>query len=463
MEAAAPPPRPSPGAALPGRTPFPASRVLPFGLPLVIGMGGHALFNLVDLWIVGSLGEAALVAVTIASLVNAVAMVVLQGVSDGSVALLSRRVGEGDREGAAAAARQGILLALLLGVLLGVPPFLAARPLAAAFGASGEALEPTVDCLRIMSLGSVTMFLLMQAGASLRALGSGKAPAVLLVGANLLNLPLALGLVHGWGPLPRLGVAGACWATVLARGVFAAAGLWLLGTSDLRLRAGGPGPDARIMGALLRLGVPVAAQWMVRVLPVLAALEIAGRLGTAASAGYGIGSRLDQFAIFAAAGWGAAAATAVGQGLGAGDPRGAARAFLRAVILGALTMAAAGAAFRLWADALIPLVGRGGGASPEVVARGAEYLRVVAFGYPALGAALVLSMGISGAGNVKTALLVDAAVLLGVQLPLLLLLAPSGPGDSPERAWWALTGTWWLLAAVYAVLAAAGRWKSARV
>ena len=90
-------------------------------------MGGHALFNLIDLWIVGSLGDAAIAAVAIAGLVNSVSMVVLQGVSDGSVAVLARRVGAGDEEGAAAAVRQAMFLALGLGVLLGVPPFLYAR------------------------------------------------------------------------------------------------------------------------------------------------------------------------------------------------------------------------------------------------------------------------------------------------------------------------------------------------
>ncbi len=86
----------TPDPARGGCTPFPASRVLGFGVPLVIGMGGHALFNLVDLWIVGPLGPAALAAVTVASLVNSAAMVVMQGVTDGSVALVARAVGAGD-------------------------------------------------------------------------------------------------------------------------------------------------------------------------------------------------------------------------------------------------------------------------------------------------------------------------------------------------------------------------------
>jgi putative MATE family efflux protein len=449
-------------AAEPGavpRTPFPASRVLGFGLPLVAGMGGHALFNLADLWIVGGLGSAAITAVTISSMVNSVAMVVMQGVTDGSVALVARAVGAGDDRRAGAAARQAILLALAFGVLLGVPPWFWARELVAAFGVEGAALEQGTVCLRIMSLGSVTMFLLMQAGAALRALGSGKAPAALLVGANLLNLFLAVGLVYGKFGLPTLGVAGACWGTVLARGVLAGVGLWLMAGSRLRLRAGGGGLRREFLRPLLGIGLPVAGQWFMRVAPILVILAIAGRQGTESSAAYGIGIRLDQFALFACAGWGAAAATAVGQGLGARDPRGAARAVWWAVALGVAWMAAAGAIFHGGAEGLVRIIGRGEEASAPVVDLGAGYLRTVVFGYPAMGIALVLSMALAGAGSVKLALLLEALVLLGVQTPMAIAAAPDGQGGSLDGVWRVIVGTYWLLAIAYAGVFLAGRWK----
>lgn len=450
-------------AAVPGaapRTPFPASRILGFGLPLVAGMGGHALFNLADLWIVGALGPAAITAVTIASMVNSVAMVVMQGVTDGSVALVARAVGAGDDRRAGQAARQAVLLALVLGVALGVPPWFWAGEMVAAFGAEGQALELGTTCLKIMSLGSVTMFLLMQTGAALRALGSGKAPAALLVGANLLNLLLAVGLVYGKFGLPALGAAGACWGTVIARGVLAGVGLWLMAGSRLRLRAGGGGLRREFLGPLLGVGLPVAGQWFMRVAPVLVVLAIAGRRGTEASAACGIGMRLDQFALFACAGFGAAAATAVGQGLGARDPRGAAKAAWWAVALGILWMAGVGAIFHGQAEGLVRFIGRGDEASAPVVALGTEYLRTVVFGYPAMGVALVLSMALAGAGSVKVALLLEALVLLGVQTPMALAAAPAGPGESLDPVWRVIVGSYWLLAAAYAGVFLAGRWKT---
>ena len=448
-----------PASAVSGRTPFPPSRVLSTGIPLVLGMGGHALFNLVDLWIVGGLGPEALAAVTIASIVNAVPMVLLQGVSEGSVAVIARAVGAGDLARAGRAARDAILLALLLGVLLGVPPWLWAGDLAGMFGAQGAELALATDCLEVLSLGSVSMFLLMQAGAALRALGGAKAPAILLVGANLLNVVVAFGLVHGRFGLPQLGVVGACWGTVAARGLFAIAGLVLLGRSPIALRFKGPWPERKRIETLLSLGLPVSAQWCVRLVPMLVVLGVTGALGTEAHAAYGIGSRLDQFAIFACAGWGAAAATATGQGLGAGDPRGAARSGWAAAGWGVLWMAVVGLVFHLFAPALVRLVGREEGASEEVVALGAEYLRIAVLGYPGIGAAVVLSMALAGAGSVKTALALESVALLGGQTTLILATAPDGPGGDLKPVWWAIVGTYTALAAAYAGVFAWGRWK----
>jgi putative MATE family efflux protein len=426
-------------------------------------MGGHALFNLADLWIVGGLGPAAIAAITISSLVNSLPMVLMQGVTDGSVALISRAVGAGDMKRAGDATHRSIVLTLLLGVLLGVPPWFAARHLVAAFGVTGDAAALGTECLRIMSLGSVTMFLLMQACAALRAAGHGAVPAVLLLGANSLNLFLSVGLVYGKFGLPEAGVVGAAWGTVASRGVFAIAGVVLLARSSLRLKWRGPGPGSGFVRSILSLGLPVAAQWTVRLAPVLVVLGVAGSVGTDASAAYGIGSRLDQLALFACAGWGAAAATAVGQGLGARDPEGAARAAWRAVLFGVVTMVAAGATFAIFAHPLVALVGREGTATTEVLALGTGYVRTIVAAYPAIGIAIVLAMGLSGGGSVKLALGVEAGILLGLQVPLVLYLAPDGHGGSLHRVWLAVVATYWLLAAAYVAVFLRGHWKQKHV
>jgi putative MATE family efflux protein len=449
----------APGAtAAPGRTPIPASRIFSLGWPLALGMGGHAAFNLVDLWIVGPLGAPALAAMGVAALLNTVPMVIMQGVSDASVSLIGRATGAGDPRGAAAAARQSILLALALSVVLGVPPALAARPLAAAF-TNGPPSEETVRCVAVLSAGSGTMFLLLQATAVLRALGGAAVPAGLLVGANLLNVVAAWALVHGRLGLPACGVEGAAWATVGARGVFAVAGLALLRRPPLGLRWRGEGPRAAIQGRLLRLGVPVAGQWLVRLAAVLALLAVAGRGGDAAVAGFVVAGRLEQLVLFSTVGWGSAASTAVAQGIGAGDPAGAARAAWRAVLLGSVTMAAAAAIYGMFAGEIVGIFARGpdGGAPAAVVEEGALYLRRACLGYPAVGAAVVLSLALTGAGSVRTSLALDAVVLLGVQAPLAWALVPADGGLAP--AWWVVAGTYGVLGAGYAAAFASGRWK----
>lgn len=444
-----------------GRTPFPPRRVLALGLPLMLGMGGHALFNLVDLWIVGSLGSVALAAVTVASLVNTVPMVIAQGLTDGSVAIIARAVGAGDRAKAADGTRQSVLAVLVLAVLLGVPPWLAAEPLARAFGAEGPALAPATDCLAVLSWGSGTMFLLMQVCAALRAAGFGRAPALLLLCGNGLNALLSYGLVHGaWG-LPRLGVVGAPWGTFLARGAVALLGLHLLRRSTLAFPWRGGGLRRSFVASLLRLGLPVAGQWMVRIGAVLVVLAVVGRHGAVATAGYGIAGRLDTLVLFATVGWGSAAATAVGQGLGAGDPRAAARGAWLAAGLGVLLMALAGIFFALRTEWLAGLFT--GHFDPamaaqrvEVAAVATEYFRRIPWAYPALGLTVVLSMALAGAGSVKSGLLLEALVLGGIQAPLVL-----ASGDDLGRAFDVLVVTHWILGLAYAALFLSGRWRRA--
>jgi Na+-driven multidrug efflux pump len=308
-------------------------------------------------------------------------------------------------------------------------------------------------------MGSGTMFVLMQAGAALRAAGSGRAPAALLVGANLLNAVLSWALVFGEFGLPELGVVGTAWGTIIARGIFAVIALGLLaGPYDVRWR--GPGPHWITQARLLRLGLPAAGQWLVRLGAVLVVLAVVGRSGAAAQAGFGIGGRLDTLAIFATVGWGAAAATATGQGLGARDPAGASRAAWFAALLGFVTMAAAALVYFLQAPELMDVFARSDADSAVIRDFGAGYLRVVVLGYPAVGLAIVLSLGLTGAGSVRTALIVDFIVLIGVQVPVVLLVAPEAGGD-PTPIWWALAGTHWLLAAVYVVVFRRGRWKLA--
>lgn len=452
-----------------------------FGLPLVLGMGFHALFNLVDLWIVGKLGTEALAAVTIATMLNTVPMVICNGVSTATIAFMARNIGFRNHRRASEVMRQSFLLVLVLSALMGFPPYFYSRELVILLKAEGpEVIEPARVYFEIMSLGTITMFLLMQITAALRAVGDGLWPLILLVGANMLNIVLDFALVFGkWG-FPALGASGAAWATTISRGVFCVPGLWVLyrGRGGLRLSFARVRIRLRTMWRITVVALPASAQWVVRILAVIALLWIVGShdpslgsgFGKTAQAAFGVGLRLDLFAIFAGFGWGAAASTIVGQSLGRGDPRRAQRATWITLWLNVVMMCGIGVAYYTFAPFLIRffgsdktivdvgVAGYDAGSFHEVVRTGTSYMRIVVFSYLFLAISIVLAQALNGAGSTRTPMLIDTVGLLGLQVPLALVLSRH-PELGLKGVWYAIVVTNAIMALMYVIVFRLGHWK----
>jgi putative MATE family efflux protein len=418
---------------------------LVFGWPLVAGMAFHSLFNLVDLYIVGQLPESdvAIAAATIPSLVNSIPMILFNGVVNAGIALVARRTGVGNRRRGNYEAGQGILLSLLLGVVLGLPPYLAARPICRAFDATGVVLTQATTYLEVMSLGTVTMFLLLQLTGALRAAGNSLLPMVLLVGANVLNVVLGVWWVFGGLGVPRMGVVGAAWATVVSRGVACLPACFALyrGFAGLRIRRFAFRWST--MAQILRIGVPGSGQLLIRVVQYLYLLKLAAVASpaadvTASQAAFGIGVRLDMFALFSGLGWAAAAATVVGQNLGAGKRERAVAASWIAVALDAATMLVFAAAFVLFAEPLIRFFGHDvGGADMDTVVRiGRTYIGISSAGYVYMAVGLVLSQAMAGAGSTRPSLVIDGIGYLLIGLPDAWFVAVHADSLGGHRALW---------------------------
>jgi putative MATE family efflux protein len=448
-------------------------RLVTFGIPLVAGMFFHSLFNLVDLIIVGKLGPYALAAVNVASLVNFVPMLISTGVNNASIAVISRNFGMRNYRRANANALQSFLLLALLSVVLGVPSYVWADELNRMVGSEGEALPHANEYLRIMSLGLFTMFALMQVTAVLRAGGNARWPMILLVGANVLNLGLTIAMVHGWKAvgLPAMGVAGAAWGTVIARGVFALFGLYLimLPTAPVRLILARPRPRPQMLWNLTRIGIPSSLQYVVRVVAYGALLRLVTRFGEAQEvhAALAVGFRLDLLAIFTGVGWGAAAAAMVGQALGAGNAGRAERAGWWAAVLDAGTMALAGILYHVHAPWLMAFFGEDPAVRPEFARMndlGIEYLRIAVWGYGAAGIAVTIAHALNGAGSTKTPLILDAVGFLAFQVPVAAYITSHlQDGYDRRTLWWTLTAINVLVAALYAGVWARGHWKHKRI
>jgi putative MATE family efflux protein len=429
-----------------------------FGTPLVVAMALGALFNLVDLYIVGRMArpEVAIAAVTIGSLVNSIPMIIFNGIVNAIIALVARFHGLGHLRRANVASSQGFLLTMILSVVFGFFPWLYAEEICLALGAQGEVVAPATEYLAIVSVGTFTMFLLMQITGVMRAVGNSLVPLVLMGGANLLNVILDVWFIFGGLGLEPMGVAGAAWATVVARGLFCIAGLLVLyrGMAGLRLRRWVW--RGRMMWQVLAIGIPSCAQWLVRMVSYLYILSfvakaapLAGKGVTEAQAAFGVGLRLDTLALFSGFGWGAAAATLVGQNLGAGRPDRARRASWIALGLNMAMMLVFAAVYVVFAESLLGAMGfdLGKGTDTKMVRDiGRTYLYVASSGFVFLAVAVVLSQALAGAGATKFPLLIELVAYGAVGYPFVEWVA--GRADQ-----WGLRGLW--LAAVALHLAVA--------
>ncbi|HLQ37230.1 MAG TPA: MATE family efflux transporter [Planctomycetota bacterium] len=395
--------------------------VLRLGLPQALGLASHVLVNLVDLLLVGRLGQDAVAAAGVATTINFLPMVLGNSVAVASLAQLSQKLGVGDLAGARLLSNRTQWLMLGIGLLVSVATALPAAWCVDSIELGGAVRRDAIHYLVVSNLGCLPMFALMQVTTSMRAVGEVAVPLAVLLGANLLNLGLDLLWLFGWDAIGvrGIGVVGAAYATVVSRALFAVVGyLWLCRrTHPLRLgwpRRRGVSP---LLGPLLWLALPQAGQIMLRALLAWALLVLARRTaGADAVAALGITTRLDTLVLFGAVGFGSAATTLVGRCLPNGLDRRA-----RAIGGWAATQAALFATLSVALLYLlrVPIVLLFLPAAPSaVIELASTYLAVAAMAHPFAAFALGAIGALHGGGRMLSALAVDLAgfVVLGAML-----------------------------------------------
>ncbi len=456
-----------------------------FGTPLALGMALQTTFNLVDAYLLGQLPKAevgpALGALGICDQIAALGTIVSYGISTAAGALVAQRQGANDTRGVQRATWQSTLLVGALGAGFGLLGLLFAGPIMRnLIGAKGEVAELGTSYLRVIVTGSFTMFFLLQLTAIQRALGSAKTPASLLVLGNVLNLFLALLLVFGPGPaprpfdvctglakllhVPRMGMLGAAWATIIARLVVL---LPIAAVGVRRFRVGFPPrnearPDPHEMRRIGHIAWPTSAQFVLRIGAGLLVNSLVARYFTTATdqtatTAMGLVFRLDTMAVFVAMGWGSAAQTFVGQNLGAKLLDRAKRSGWITALYDAATNLGLVLLLFLAGDRLLRLFDDD--SAPVGIAM--DYLTTVAPSYLGLGLGVVLGNAMAGAGATRTTFAVDAFVLLGVQVPLC-LLAMVVFHTNLTGLFRCVAATAWASAAVYAFTYVRVPWLEAR-
>jgi putative MATE family efflux protein len=313
---------------------------------------------------------------------------------------------------------------------------------------------------RVMLGGNAIVFTLVVVNAVFRGAGDAAFAMRVLWLGNTLNIVLGPCLIFGLGPLPALGVTGAAVATNVGRGCAVIYQLRLLtsGRSRVVLSRRHVRADLAVMASVLRLSAPATGQMLISMTSYIGVMRILAAFGSAPLAGYTIGFRILMFAILPSFGLANAAATLVGQNLGAGQPDRAARSVWRACFFSAAFLTALGIVFLVAARPIVAVFTR----DPEVLPYGVHYLRIVSLGFPFYAFGMVVSQSFNGAGDTRTPTLINLFVFWVLQIPLAWALshpARLGPGG----VFMALAACFSIFAGLSVALFRRGRWRDARV
>ncbi len=346
--------------------------------PMVLEMLMESLFAIVDVFWVTRLGSNAIATVGLTESMLTLVFSVALGVSLSTTAMVARRIGEKNPRGAATAAVQAIVLGVTLAVLMGVPGSLLAPRLLAWMGAPADLIATGHRYTSIVFGGSISVMLLFLNNAIFRGAGDASIAMRVLWVSNAINLILDPCLIFGLGPFPALGVTGAAVSTLTGRSLGVVYQMWILTRGRSRIALGRS--DFRIVPpvitSLARVSTTGVLQFAVAHTSWIALVRIISSFGSAAVAGYTIGIRIFIFAILPSWGLSGAAATMVGQNLGARKPERAVRAVYVTGFYNMLFLALVAVVFIALPERIVGLFT----SDPSVATVAVDCLRIVAFG-----------------------------------------------------------------------------------
>ncbi len=428
--------------------------------PVIFSFSIESLVGLCDMLMVGRLGPTAVAAVGVGIQILGAVDAMLFAVGMGALAIVARHVGAGERREAEETLRQSIVAAVALSTLALLPVSIWAPELIAAFRVDRIVVEAGTPFVRLVVLGvpfGATLFVIV---CSLRAAGDTRTPLAIGIVVGVVNLAAAYVLIFGRLGLPALGVVGAALATALAFSVGAALGVVLLLRGNLVLRLHWRPLRVRpdVVRRVLRIGVPTAIEQLLMQIGFFLYIVFAAEYGTAAVAAYFIGVRIMALSFLPGVGFAAAAATMIGQNLGAAQPQEAERSGWTALGLSALMMTAAGIVIFIAARPIARLFVD----DEEVIADAVSFIRVLAAAQPLMATDFTLSGALRGAGDTRFPLV---SVLIGFYLCRLgaACLVTFVLGLDVMWLWLAMIGDYFARSVLKAWRFRSGAWKLVRV
>jgi len=429
-------------------------------VPMILELVMESTFAVVDIFFVGKLGSSAVATVGLTETFLFILYSVAMGLATAVTAIVARRIGEYQKTEAGIAAVQSIFIGVLASLPFAVAGIYFARDLLVLMGADEWTLEHGVAYTQWMLGGNVVIMLLFIINAIFRGAGDAAIAMRVLFVANGLNMVLDPILIFGLGPIPAMGIEGAAIATNIGRGAGVLMQLWVLfrGGKHIKIERRQLVWNGAVAANILRTSLGGIGQMLVGMTSWIFLMRILAEVGSTAVAGATIAVRIMMFTMMPAWGMSNAAATLVGQNLGAGQPDRAESSVWWIGLYNMIFMVGVSIVYFVFNEDLIKIFT----SDADVIAIGAEWLRILSYSYFVYGWWMVSVQAFNGAGDTMTPTKINLVFFWFIQIPLSYALAVTFDGQHSGVFWGVFISetsvglfTLWLFTR--------GRWKTKRV
>ena len=430
-------------------------------IPMILELSLESVFAVVDMFFVGKLGDAAIATVGLTEAAITIIYSLAIGLSTAATAMIARRIGEKNPEAAAHAAVQAIIVSLIFTLILSITGIIFAADILRLMGAQPDVIEQGTIFTKIMLGGSVAIIMLFLINGIFRGAGNAAIAMKSLWLASILNIILCPLLIYGIGPFAGFGLKGAAIATTIGRssGVLYQCYFLFIGKGMIKITRKHLGIDFSIIKSLIKIAWPATFQFIIASGSwIIMAKLVAETGGTTASAGYQIAIRNIIFFILPAWGLSNAAATLVGQNLGANQPERAEKSVWLTAKYNAIFMGFVTLFFILFSKSIISIFST----EKVVIDFGTSALQIIASGYIFYGVGMVMVQALNGAGDTKTPTWINIICFWLFQIPLAYLLA-KGFKWGPHGAFWSIPIAETMVAVAALFYFKKGKWKLVKV